>query len=146
MNALSILRILLGIFFVISGGEKLLSPYQNFLYVVQNYQLLPSWAEAIVAHAIPWAEFILGVFLTVGLWLRWTLKVTLVLISIFIVVVGQAMIRKLPIDECGCFGEFIHLPLYGVLLSDSILGVITVLLLFKLEKTSTLSLDRYFVK
>ena len=40
-----ILRIVIGSIFLISGLGKLLSPYQNFLYVIQAYQLLPSWVQ-----------------------------------------------------------------------------------------------------
>jgi uncharacterized membrane protein YphA (DoxX/SURF4 family) len=95
-----ILRIIIGGIFLVSGLGKLLSPYQNFLYVIQAYELLPSWAEVLVAQIFPWMELIVGVFVTLGLWTPWALRGALVLFGIFVVVVGQALIRNLPLESC----------------------------------------------
>ena len=58
-----IIRIIIGSIFLVSGLEKLLSPYQNFLYAIQAYQFLPSWAEVLSAQIFPWIELLAGVFL-----------------------------------------------------------------------------------
>lgn len=139
-----IIRILIGCLFVVSGFEKLIGPYQNFMYVVQSYEFLPTILEEVVARILPWGEFFLGVFLVFGLWLKWTLRLTLILIVMFTLIVGQALLRKLPIDECGCFGGLISLPLYGVLIFDSMLLLLTSLLLKYKNRTNMLSLDGYF--
>ena len=104
-----LLRIIIGSIFIVSGLGKLLSSYQNFLYVVQAYQLLPSWGEVLVAHIFPWIELIVGVFVLLGLWTIWGLRGAMVLFGVFVVVVGQALIRGLSLASCGCFGEWIHL-------------------------------------
>jgi hypothetical protein len=129
---------------VFSGFEKLVGPYQNFLYVVQSYAFLPIVLEEIVARLLPWIEFFLGVFLISGLWLKWTLRSTLVLFFMFILIVGQALLRKLPIDECGCFGGLISLPLSVVLMFDSVQLLLTGLLIKQEKHTGCFSLDRYF--
>jgi len=139
-----VIRILIGFIFVVSGFEKLIGPYQNFMYVVQSYEFLPTVLEEVVARILPWGEFFLGVFLVFGLWLKWTLRSTLILIGMFILIVGQALLRKLPIDECGCFGGLISLPLYGVLIFDCTLLLLTSLLLKYKNRTNILSLDGYF--
>jgi len=144
IKILVVIRILLGCLFVVSGFEKLIGPYQNFLYVVQNYEFLPTLLEEIVARILPWSELFLGVFLVSGLWLKWTLRSTLTLIVMFILVVGQALLRKLPIDECGCFGGLISLPLTAVLIFDSTLLLLTGLLIKQKKHTSLFSLDQYF--
>ena len=144
--ALVLARILLGCFFVVSGLEKLISPHQNFLYVVQSYQLLPGLLEESASMAMPWVEFILGVFLILGLWLKIALRSTLTLTTIFIVVVGQALIRHLPINECGCFGELISVPLSAVIIIDSGLWLLIAILTVFIERASPLSLDRYFLR
>ena len=143
-NIFVILRILIGLLFLVSGGEKLLSHYQNFLYVVQSYELLPSQAEEWVARIMPWCELFAGLFLVLGLWLRAALQGAMILFCIFIFVVGQALIRKLAVTECGCFGELISFPLPVILMMDSTLLAISGILLLRLEKTSSLSLDNYF--
>ncbi len=104
-------RIAVGCVFIVSGFQKLTQPYQNFLYVVQNFEVLPEWAEAAVAHAFPWIELFGGVFLVFGLWTGLMLRLLWLANSAFVVILAQAIVRKLPIRDCGCFGEMIRLPL-----------------------------------
>ncbi|MDP2652667.1 MAG: DoxX family membrane protein [Candidatus Omnitrophota bacterium] len=99
-----VLRIVLGFFFAVIAGDKLLYPYQNFLYIVQQYQLFPAWAETFIAIAVPWGELFLGLFCVLGLWTTWSLRGLRLLVIAFLLIVGQAMIRGLPVEECGCFG------------------------------------------
>ena len=146
INVFVLIRILLGCLFIVSGLEKLLSPYQNFLYVIQSYEVLIKPLEEVVARVLPWVEFFCGVFLFLGLWLRWSLRVLLVLIASFITIVSQAILRKLPISECGCFGQLFSLPLPTVVLMDSMLGVLVATMLARIQKTSALSCDQFFLK
>jgi len=140
----AVIRILIGCLFVVSGFEKLIGPYQNFLYVVQSYEFLPTLMEDAVARVLPWIELFLGVFLITGLWLKWTLRSTLILFLMFILIVGQALLRGLPIDECGCFGSLISLPLAAVLILDSTLFLITGLLIKQEKHTVFFSFDQHF--
>jgi len=128
----------------VSGFEKLIGHYQNFLYVVQSYEFLPTLLEGIVAHVLPWIELILGIFMVGGLWFKWTIRLTMTLIIMFVVIVGQALIRGLPIDECGCFGGLISIPLIGVLMLDSTLLLLSFLLIKKALQAQRFSLDQYF--
>lgn len=137
-------RFFLGILFLISGGEKLLSPVQNFVYVIQSYELIPTQFEIFIAYAIPAMEIIVGIFLLLGLWIRFSLYGAQILFLTFIGVVAQALIRHLPVDECGCFGELISIPLWVVLAFDSMNYVLTSLSLQHVEKMSQGSLDQYF--
>ncbi len=146
INLYVFLRVLLAGLFIVSGIEKLIGPYQNFLFVVQSYDLLPIWTEEIVARVFPWIEFFLGIFVLLGLWLPGALRGLLVLVTIFLIVVGQAMIRRLPIDECGCFGELISIPLPGVIAFDSFLFLLTFVLLRRFSQTAQFSLDQFFAK
>jgi uncharacterized membrane protein YphA (DoxX/SURF4 family) len=142
----SLLRVIIGSIFIISSLGKLLSPYQNFLYVIQAYQLLPSWAEVLTAQAFPWIELIVGLFVTLGLWTSWGLRGALVLFGIFVVVVGQALIRALPLESCGCFGEWVHLRPQTVIIMDSASLLFVVLLLRNISLARKFSLDSYFDK
>ncbi len=146
MNLLFFFRVGFGILFIISAGQKLIEPYQNFLYVVQSYSILPPVLEDLTARMMPWMELFLGVFLVLGLWLKQSLQGSLALVFIFLCVVGQALWRQLPIGECGCFGELITLPLHGVLILDSSLFLLIAILIKNVDKAGWLSLDRYFKK
>ncbi len=139
-----LLRITIGSIFLISSLGKLLSPYQNFLYVVQAYQLLPSWAEVLVAQVFPWIELIVGVFVLLGLWTSWALRGALILFSIFVGVVGQALVRNLPLENCGCFGSWVHLKPQVVILMDSLSLLLTFILLRNLSRAKKFSLDSCF--
>jgi hypothetical protein len=78
------------------------------------------------------------------LWIFWGLRGALVLFGIFVVVVGQALIRGLPLENCGCFGEWVHLKPQVVITMDSAGLLLTLLLLRRISQTRKLSLDSYF--
>lgn len=142
----TLLRILIGVVFVVSSMGKLFSPYQNFEYVIQAYQLLPSWAEVLTAQIFPWIELLVGVFTLLGLWTGISLRGAMILFAIFITVVGQALIRHLSLENCGCFGEWIHLKPQVVIVMDSLSLLVTIYLLGHLSETRKVSLDTYFEK
>ena len=144
MSALVLLRILIGIIFIVSGTEKAMSHYQNFLYVIQGYEILLPPLDSWVARIFPWVELSLGICVFLGLWTRWALRGTLLCTTMFLLIVGQAVFRNLPIQECGCFGELISIPLPMILLSDSILWMLIAYLIIRLERTTRFSLDEYF--
>ena len=140
------LRIGIGSLFVVSGFEKLIGPYQNFLYVIESYSFLPFPLAEIVARLLPWVEFLLGIFLVLGLWLKGALRAMMALLLMFMAVVIQALIRNLPIDECGCFGGLISVPLPVVLTFDTTIFVLTWFLSFRMEEAQRCSLDRYLAQ
>jgi uncharacterized membrane protein YphA (DoxX/SURF4 family) len=147
INLFFIFRLLLGLLYLASGIEKLMQPYENFVYVIQGYDIVHNYTlERIAAFIFPWVEFFLGVFLLLGLWIKICLWGYIVMSITFIIVVAQAMVRKLDIDNCGCFGELIHMPLHAVIILDIAVISLSALLLRKFPSTSTFSLDRYFSK
>jgi hypothetical protein len=89
-------------------------------------------------------ELIVGVFVTLGLWTPWALRGALVLFGIFVVVVGQALLRGLPLENCGCFGGWVHFKPQTVIIMDSAGVLLTFLLLRNLSHVKKFSLDSYF--
>jgi uncharacterized membrane protein YphA (DoxX/SURF4 family) len=145
LNFFLLFRVVVAGVFIVSGVEKLLSPYENFLYVIQNYEVLPwEFLQRAVALGYPWLELILGVFLLAGLWLRLVLYGIGFMTCSFIGAVGQAILRKLPIESCGCFGELLKVPLPVIILMDSTILLCVILMLRNLSQTHVFSLDRYF--
>ena len=143
-NIFPFIRLAAGTLLAVSGSEKLFSHYQNFLYVIQSYQLFPSSLEYAAAVILPWVEFLIGLFLLLGLWLPVMLRLAGMLFLAFMIIVSQALIRGLPIDECGCFGELIFFPLWGVLLMDSVFLILIALSIKNIDSAATFSLDHYF--
>lgn len=137
-------RILLGTFFLLMGGSKLMAPYQNFLYVIESYQVFSPPLAELAARLVPWVELFLGLFLILGLWLKYTLIVLLALISGFLLILGQAIVRGLPIGSCGCFGEWLSVSMPTMAMIDGSLWTLTLVLLLRLPQTSRFSFDHYF--
>ena len=112
--------------------------------MVQAYQLFPSWGEVIVARVVPWVELLLGAFAALGLWIPWILRGIQWLFFGFIIILGQGLIRNLPLSDCGCFGEMLHLPPQLTIVMDSLFWLVVFFLRRYVAKTEAVSLDRYF--
>ncbi len=140
------LRILIGMVLLVSGVEKTISPYQNFLYIIQAYQMLPSPLENAVAMILPWVELIVGLLLVLGLWIPISLSAALMMFAMFIVVVGQALLRGLPLDQCGCFGQLVHIAPSVIVVIDSVTILIIYVLMRNLSLVAKFSLDKSFQK
>lgn len=144
MPILAFWRVLLGAFYIMVGGSKLLAPYQNFLYVVESYQVFSPPFEQLAAHIVPWIEFFLGIFLVLGLWLKNTLLALMALTTAFLILLAQAIIRGLPIDHCGCFGSWLSVSLKTMMAIDSCLWLLMGFMLMKIKYTLLFSLDNYW--
>ena len=142
----AILRILIGLLFLVSGGEKLIWPYQNFLYVLEGYQLFPSGLEMFIARMFPWIEFFTGLLLVLGLWVPEMLKVAFLMFTVFILVIAQALVRHLPIDECGCFGQLISIKPQHTLVMDSFFFLALIWAMRHMKQVQRFSLDRYLAR
>jgi len=141
---LLILRVLLGALFMVSGFTKLAGPPENFLSVVRAYEILGQTASAAAAAILPWLEFIGGVFVFLGLWLRRSLVFLWVLNTVFIGVLISAFLRKLPLRDCGCFGEYLSIPPDKMLFLDLALWACFLVLVIFSTRAGVLSLDRFF--
>lgn len=139
-------RLFLGLLFIVSGCEKAISPSENFLYVIQAYQILPDVLAKIASLVFPWVELFVGISILLGIWLEAGLKILALVSCSLIFMVGQAIVRDLPIDSCGCFGNLVHLPLQGVIFLDATVLLCTVFCLKNMDEARVWSLDRYFAK
>jgi uncharacterized membrane protein YphA (DoxX/SURF4 family) len=95
-------RIAAGVIFLWAGLSKAFDSSSTVL-AVDAYQVLPRVLVRPVAAALPWIEIALGVFLLLGLFVRFAGVGVAVLSALFIVALAQAKARGLQID-CGCFG------------------------------------------
>jgi hypothetical protein len=143
-KTLPLIRILLGLFFIFVSGQKIIEPYQNFLYVVQQYQAFPPFLEEAAARGVPWVEFFLGLFLALGLWLRLTVPAMGLLIISFLIIIGQALVRGIPLEDCGCFGEMLTLPPQATLFLDAGLLGLVILMAKNYQAVQRMSLDYCF--
>jgi uncharacterized membrane protein YphA (DoxX/SURF4 family) len=98
---LLLLRVALGLVFIIASLDKIENPSQ-FAKNIANYRLLPYEFTHGVAIVLPWLEIITGSLLVLGVWTRANALLTSSMLLVFIFAVSQALWRQLDIS-CGCF-------------------------------------------
>lgn len=94
-------RIVLGSLLVYASLDKM-SNSGEFLKIIHNYKLLPIQLENPLAIFLPWLEFLTGIFIISGKWLKASWLLYSVMLVVFIFALSQAQIRGLDIS-CGCF-------------------------------------------
>lgn len=105
--ATRVLRVGLGLWFVGSGGWKLVvSGLDQFTRDIGNYQLplIKPPFDALAAFTVPWVEIVAGLLLVAGWWRRATLLVFCGLVAVFAICIGWAWSQNLNI-ACGCHGS-----------------------------------------
>ncbi len=138
-----LLRCGLGLLFVFSGFQKLVEPYQNFLYVIESYEIFPYEAARLAARAVPWFELLSGSFLILGIHIKTALIALWIFDSALILTVLQALGRGLEIRECGCFGSILPLTLGQVVVLDIVLWLLFFIVWRSSLKAYALSLDQF---
>jgi uncharacterized membrane protein YphA (DoxX/SURF4 family) len=110
-------RIVLALIFLVAAVSKL-RPLPGMPWTVPSvrislamfsmgidaYQILPTWAVSPLAHFLPFAELVLGLWLLFGFALRLSSLVSALLICVFITAMYSAYRRGLT-GTCGCFGQ-----------------------------------------
>lgn len=97
-------RLILGGVFVYSGWLKAVAPAEEFAYAIETYRIVPAALTLFVAVTLPWLELYLGVFLVTGVFTGYSAFCLGAMLIGFEGLLLQAIIRKLPVTSCGCFG------------------------------------------
>ena len=95
-----ITRIILGAVFLWASFGKILEP-GDFARSISNYHIVPFGIENIVALILPWLELLIGMGLILGIMVDGSVQLSAILLIMFILMIGQAMLRGFNI-ECGC--------------------------------------------
>lgn len=96
-------RLILGGVLLVAGGIKVTDPYASATSV-RAYQVLPVPIANFLGFVLPFIEVGLGIFLIVGIWVRYISLLSVALMLVFVVAIGQAWARGISLD-CGCFGK-----------------------------------------
>ncbi len=97
-------RVVLGGVFLFAGVSKL-GQLTGFVAMVYQYQVFPWYSLAqIYGYALPFLEVAIGLFLILGLILRISSVVSILIVVSFIMAKVVALARGMNIT-CGCFGE-----------------------------------------
>ncbi|MGC9070109.1 MAG: MauE/DoxX family redox-associated membrane protein [Elusimicrobiales bacterium] len=98
------MRIMVGLVLVYSGCVKIIEPVESFYSAILSYKIIGQTIAYYTALFLPWFEFYLGIFVIFGLFERYVIKASILLFIIFELLLLQAIIRRLEITSCGCFG------------------------------------------
>jgi uncharacterized membrane protein YphA (DoxX/SURF4 family) len=114
-NRLTVLiRIVLGAMLVFTGAVKITDPV-SFGQIVARYEILPPSLVPYAASFIPALELILGLTLLIGIKVRASAGLAVLLMAAFIVFISVNVFRGRSFD-CGCF----QLHLLGIGLSEAL--------------------------
>ena len=143
-------RLLLGVIFVYAGYSKIFQPntnlwpyfilkfsismnLSNFATQVEAFKMLPDWGVQFVAHALPFAEIILGLLVLIGWRLRiWAPVLTLIMFG-FTFVVLRAYLLHMNIN-CGCFATPDIIGLKKVLEDAALSGLALLMTIFAFQE------------
>lgn len=96
-------RCVLGAVFLVAGGTKLAHPGIFFSDLLGFGVPFPEIFLRLVAVFLPWLELLAGLGLLLDVWPETIRPVVAALCLVFVVLLGQAVIRGLDLN-CGCFG------------------------------------------
>tara|TARA_Y100001970_G_scaffold211743_1_gene258500 strand:- start:372 stop:875 length:504 start_codon:yes stop_codon:yes gene_type:complete len=102
---ISYLRLVIGGIFIYASLDKIADPYA-FSKAISAYEFSSliglSSLDNILALTLPWLELILGVFLILGFYTDESINFIIILMLFFIVMLSQAYLRGLKLEDCGC--------------------------------------------
>lgn len=106
------LRWLIGLLFVVSGFAKTADLW-GFVFKLEEY--LSAWAAEIprslvfcLAMAVAGFEFVVGALLALGCYRRFAPWALTVMMAFMVPLTAYIWLAN-PVDDCGCFGEMLHL-------------------------------------
>lgn len=107
-------RALLALTFIFSGFVKAIDPLGSqykiaeYLEAVQLSAYIPDWAQLILSVGLSAIEFTLGMMLLLAIRRRLVSKLSLIMMVVMTLVTLWLTVSN-PIQDCGCFGDVIHL-------------------------------------
>jgi uncharacterized membrane protein YphA (DoxX/SURF4 family) len=108
-----IARVVLGCWFVFSGGIKVFgSGLDRFTRDVANYKLVGPPLDAVAAYTVPWFEIAAGLCLMLGILRKGAILTLGGLVVVFAVCIGWAWFHQLDIS-CGCHGSDAPIHYWG---------------------------------
>ena len=103
--AAPVLRLIPGAVLAVSGYLKAVRPASEFAATLESYWIVPAVLVFPLARVVPWVELLVGLSLLVGFMTRLSAFLAMGLFATFVAVLAQSVFRKLPMADCGCFGQ-----------------------------------------
>lgn len=126
-----IVRLVTGAAFIFSGFAKGVDPWGT-IFKLEQYLQVWGWAQPrslllIFTLLLCASEFLLGIFLLIGMYRRSAPRLALILILFFLFLTGYIVLFS-PVDDCGCFGDALKLSNWATFIKNIILTGLIVFL------------------
>jgi len=122
------LRVILGILFILTGALKFPN-LKGFSVIVASYSILPRQLVKPAAYVQPFVEFAVGWWILSGKYLVYGAIAGLVLMVAANVFVIWGLIQKKKMENCGCYGTIVKVPLTWKKLAENIIWTVLFILL-----------------
>jgi uncharacterized membrane protein YphA (DoxX/SURF4 family) len=128
-NVMLVVRIVLGLVLTFSGFTKVIK-LKNFFITVVKYNLIKGRLAKLVAYTLPFLELFTGIVLLTGFYLKIVTIIALIIFALSTFAVSYALFRKNKMDDCGCYGGTVKVPVgWKKLVENIILILVTIYLL-----------------
>ena len=115
-------RVLVGAVLVYAGATKAAGPSEEFAIVIGTYDIMPRHMVLTAATFLPWVELLIGWSLILGLRLRAAAVGAGALFAAFLTALALVQLRGIPLPNCGCLGDAIHMTPLQACLFDTCLA------------------------
>jgi uncharacterized membrane protein YphA (DoxX/SURF4 family) len=95
-------RVAMGVLLLVAGALKI-GHAPALAASIAGFRLLPAEAIAPLSIVLPFVEVFVGLYLTIGLFVRVAAWVAAAQYALYAFAIGSAVIRHIPAN-CGCFG------------------------------------------
>ena len=126
---LLVIRFLLAAILIFSGLLKL-PDLKGFFVIVVQYNLVKGRLAKFLAYSLPFVEIIVGILLILKLFLSIVSFIALLLIVTATAGVVYAYLKNNRLDNCGCYGTKINVPINTKKIIQNIILIAISLYLF----------------
>lgn len=140
IGVLTILRVALGVVFLISSISKLQYP-DLFVDAVQNYGLLPQSLGELFGTVLPWAELFIGWCLVLGIFPTFAAAISIPMIFSFIVANVASFFKDVG-EACGCLGNLVNMSHTTSLIVDFVMLAVCGLLIYQRKRAGVVSVGQ----
>lgn len=142
---LMLFRLVVGGWMLYLAGRKVLAPPADFLKVIRDYRMLPEGEYLLMntlAAVLPYVEFVVGLLLVLGVALRGSALLTLLMLMVFTPVIALRAMH-LQTDtaqafcdiafDCGC-GSGVQIVCHKLLENAGLIGLTIMILLTRTRR------------
>src|SRR5512137_73488 len=129
IGILTVLRVALGVLFIISAFAKLQHP-DLFVDAVQNYHMLPVGLADLFGTVLPWTELFVGWCLVLGIFPTFAAVICILMTLTFVVGNVSSFFKDVG-EACGCLGNLVNMNHTTSLIVDVVMLLVAGLLIYQ---------------